>query len=327
MSDYRCPTSCVYSLDAAGAPFANGSGLMMDTFRINVDASLTDQIKLSFEPELVESSRLSANVLTAAARFELSDEFNIWVGRFTPPSDRANLYGPFYANDWAPYADDVADAYPYALDGFDDGIAYWGQFGLLKVQLGVFDGKSLNSAVHNKTLLTAARVTADFWDIEPGYYLNGTTYGEQDLLALGLAAQTEDGRSAYSADGLFAKKLAHFGVVTVEAEYQKDRGLTSAASSHGWYALGGYLFPRVIAIGKVQLLGKYSQKITDTFQRQELNTTEVDLNYIIHSFSARIGLYYLRQAHTVPPSVELQQAPPTPSARNTEYGLKIQIRM
>jgi hypothetical protein len=60
--------------------------------------------------------------------------FNIWAGRFLPPSDRANLYGPYYANDWAPYADGVADYYPNVAVGRDNGLAYWGDFGILKVQ-------------------------------------------------------------------------------------------------------------------------------------------------------------------------------------------------
>ena len=62
-------------------------------------------------------------------------------GRFLPPSDRANLYGPYYANDWAPYADGVADYYPDVAVGRDNGLAYWGDFGMLKVQVGAFDGE------------------------------------------------------------------------------------------------------------------------------------------------------------------------------------------
>jgi hypothetical protein len=86
------------------------------------------------------------------------------------------------------------------------------------------------------------------------------------------------------------------------------------------------MLTEAIGIGKVQLLGKYSQKITRSIGPQELKTTEFDLNYIIHSFSARIGLYYLRQGPTVPSFLEFQQAAPSQSAANTEYGLKMQLR-
>ena len=67
-------------------------------------------------------------MLDAIARFEFSDEFNIWAGRFLPPSDRANLHGPYYANEWSVYIDGVQDGYASVAVGRDDGVAYWGQF-------------------------------------------------------------------------------------------------------------------------------------------------------------------------------------------------------
>jgi len=61
-------------------------------------------------------------VLDAIARFEFSDELNIWAGRFLPPSDRANLHGPYYANEWS-----STSTRPGWLrqrgDGRDDGVA------------------------------------------------------------------------------------------------------------------------------------------------------------------------------------------------------------
>jgi len=64
-------------------------------------------------------------VLDAIARFEFSDELNIWAGRFLPPSDRANLHGPYYANEWSVYIDGVQDGYASVATGRDDGVAYW----------------------------------------------------------------------------------------------------------------------------------------------------------------------------------------------------------
>ena len=51
----------------------------------------------------------SINVLDAVAEIGLAPEFNIWAGRFLQPSDRANLYGPFYAHDWNVYKDGIQD--------------------------------------------------------------------------------------------------------------------------------------------------------------------------------------------------------------------------
>ena len=39
-------------------------------------------------------------------------------------------------------------------------------------------------------IIWAERVMVDLWDPEKGYYLNGTYYGDKDILALGgVAAQ------------------------------------------------------------------------------------------------------------------------------------------
>ncbi len=70
-------------------------------------------------------------------------KFNIWVGRFLPPSDRANLYGPFYSNEWKVYTDGVQDGYPFVYQGRDNGVCTGATFAKkVKVSVGVFDGKS-----------------------------------------------------------------------------------------------------------------------------------------------------------------------------------------
>jgi len=80
-----------------------------------------------------------------------------------------------------------------------------------------------------------------------------------------------------------------------------------------------FLFPQKIGIGEFQLLDKYSQKTydatveTDSFK---LKTNEVDVNYIIKEFNARVGAYYLTQTYNV---VEA----PSPK----EFGIKLQLQM
>jgi hypothetical protein len=333
-SAYSCNTGCVYSDGTVEPGKSSVQGFELDTIRLYVSGSITDTIKMTFNTEYTGATN-NVGVLDAIGRFEFSDQLNIWAGRFLPPSDRANLYGPYYANDWAPYADGVADFYPDVYVGRDNGLAYWGQFGILKVQVGAFDGQSLNSAVADKgKLLGAGRLTLDFWDPEPGYYFNGTYYGGKDLLAVGLAAQTQDSKSAWSLDGMMEKKLPNFGVVNVEAEFQKDNGLTAPVSNHGWYGLASYLFPQPVGIGKFQVLGKYSQKTTDSYTTEttttvagvttaqfttapqdKLKTAEFNLNYIIKTFNARVGLYYLNQKDDVA------------DTSKKEVGLKLQLQM
>jgi hypothetical protein len=321
---YSCNTQCVYSPGTVPAGDSSVSGFGVDSVRLYVNGGITDQIKLTFNTEYTGSGpgENKVEVMDAIGRFEFSDQFNIWAGRFLPPSDRANLYGPYYANNWAPFADGVADYYPNVAVGRDNGVAYWGDFGLAKIQVGAFDGESLGSSTAVKDpskLVYAGRLTLDFWDKEKGYYFNGTYYGDKDILALGVAAQTQDSKTTFTLDGLMEKKLSGLGTVSVESEYNKDNGLNSTTPSDGWYVLASYLFPQVIGIGKFQLLGKYSDKTFDTTAlapSSQLKTDEVDVNYIIKEFSARVGMYYLYQTDSAP-------AAPT----GKEFGVKLQLQM
>jgi len=321
---YDCNKGCINSPGTVPSGDSSVDGFALDSIRLYVNGAVTNQIKFTFNTEYTGSGTNTVGVLDAIGRFEFSDKFNIWAGRFLPPSDRANLYGPYYANNWAPYADGVADFYPDVATGRDNGVAYWGQFNILKVQVGAFDGQSLNSAVADKSkILTAARLTLDFWDPEPGYYLNGTYYGDKDILSLGLVGQNQDGKTVWNVDGLLEKKLPNLGVVSVEAEYLKDNGLTSATPSDGWYGLASYLFPQVVGIGKVQILGKYSHKSIDSAYSDtsgytpsdQVKTSEVDLNYIIKGFNARVGLYFLDQKDDIS------------DLSKQEYGLKLQLQI
>jgi hypothetical protein len=350
-SFYSCDKACIYSPGTVPSGDNTVSGFALDSIRLYINGNVTDQIKIMFNTEYTGtgSDGNKVAVLDAVGRFEFSDHLNIWAGRFLPPSDRANLYGPYYANDWAPYADGVADFYPSVATGRDNGVAYWGQFGILKLSAGVFDGSTLNSVVADRSkLLYAARAQLDFWDGEAGYYLNGTYYGDKDLLALGLAAQSQDSKTTVTLDGLLEKKLPNNGVVSLEGEYMHDNGLSGLSSSKGWYGLGAYLFPQVIGVGKIQLLAKYSQKAIDAeyaYEQEEaalasttavsnaaalattqslpqeivpadkLKTLEINVNYIIKTFNARVGLYYLHQKD------DLGDFSPH------EIGLKLQLQM
>ena len=81
-------------------------------------------------------------MLDAVARFELSPKFNIWAGRLLPPSDRANLSGPYYTHHWGVYTDGIQNGHPFIFQGRDNGVVYWGDFAKVKVSVGAFDGES-----------------------------------------------------------------------------------------------------------------------------------------------------------------------------------------
>ena len=166
----------------------------------------------------------------------------------------------------------------------------------MKVSAGAFDGKSADG---NPKVLGAARVQIDFWDPEDGYYLNGTYYGDKNLLAIGGATQVQDGHTATTVDFLLEKKLPNGGVFTIESEYSNYNRLggydARYAKSQGAYGLGSYLFPKKIGVGKFEILGKYAKaEFTHGGDAASYNqkTTEVNFNYVIKQFNARVMTFY-----------------------------------
>src|SRR5258708_11897738 len=57
------------------------------------------------------------------------------------------------------------------------------------------------------TLFPYTTLFRSFWDPEDGYYLNGTYYGDKNLLAIGGATQYQSGHTASTIDFLMERKL------------------------------------------------------------------------------------------------------------------------
>jgi hypothetical protein len=310
-------TSFIHDSPSVGS---STDDFVLNSVRLYVNGSATNKIKFMFNTEY-DGAGNHVNVLDAVARFEVSDQFNIWAGRMLPPSDRANLYGPYYAHHWAVFTDGVQDGYPFIFQGRDNGVLYWGQFSMLKVSAGAYDGLS---ATGTRKMIGAARLQLDFWDPEPGYYLNGTYYGDKNLLAVGGAGQWQDSNSAYSGDFLLERKVAG-GAFSLEAEYAKyDRlGGYSAryGTDQGGYGLASFLFPPAMGMtGRFEVLGKFAKAefrkgITALDVDYDQKTTEVNLNYVIKDFKARVMLFYLQKSFTaVQPN-------------DKQFGVGLQVQM
>jgi hypothetical protein len=303
-----------------GGSSGDSDDFALNSVRLYLSGSATDTVKFTFNTEY-NSSDDKVIVMDAIARFEYSPEVNVWAGRFLPPSDRANLYGPYYANHWGVYMDGIEDGYANTAVGRDNGVAYWGDFGGLKVSAGLFDvpSTSAGSADASKVIV-AGRLQYDFWDKETGYWLNSTYYGAKDLLAIGVAGQTAGGDTSYTVDFLLEKKLGGAGVITVESEYAKYDGLTGSGpglKSDGATALVSYLFPQPVGIGKIQLLGKYASATYDVSGPDpKLKTTEGDIGYIVKDFNVRGYLFYIDQSW---------DNTPTPDATYLGVGLQVQM--
>ncbi len=305
------------------------TGEEIDEFEVNsgriyLSGKATDTIGVTFNTEYNPGDE-KLLVMDAFASFNFSEQFNIWAGRFLPPSDRANLYGPYYANHWGVYQDGVQDGYPSESIGRNDGVAYWGRFGFTKVSFGVFDVPSTKGS---SDVLYAGRVQMDFWDPEDGYFLNSTYYGDKDLLAVGFAGQTAAGENAYSVDFLLENKFDSGGVITIESEYAKYDGLGGYGApaiagdvyekSDGAYVLGAYMFAGAVGIGKFQVLGKYAMTTYDYFSGGSVDQdlVEVNLNYIIRAFNARVSLFYIDSSFD-----------PNSGAGSKQMGLGLQVQM
>ena len=269
---------------------------LVDSVRLYVNGSATKEIKFMFNTEYDGISN-KVGVLDAVARLEVSPTFNIWAGRFLPPSDRANLYGPYYAHHWNVYTDGVQNGHPFVFQGRDNGIAYWGDFAKkVKVSIGAFDGASATGN-SDPDIIGAARVQIDFWDEESGYYLNGTYYGDKNLLAIAGATQLQSGKTATTVDFLLERKIGG-GAVSIESEYANYNRLggydPAYAKSEGGYVLASYLIPKTVGVGKFEVLGKYAkadftQGVTPNYHQK---TTEVNFNYVIKQFNARVMSFY-----------------------------------
>lgn len=286
--------------------------------RLYLSGPVAGDIKFMFNTDYTSATD-TLNVLDAVARVEVSPEFNIWAGRLLPPSDRANLYGPFYAHEWNVYSDGVQDGYPGIYQGRDNGAVYWGTFAKrIKVSLGAFDGRSADG---NSKLLGAARVQIDFWDPEDGYYLNGTYYGDKNILAIGGATQFQDGHTATTADFLLERKLPIGGSFSIESEYSNYNGLGGYDprffKSQGAYILGSYLFPQHVGMGNVEILGKYAKAgfTSGAIPSYDQKTSEVNLSYIMKEFNARVTAFYQ--------NVKFNQN--KPNSWNAGLGLQIQM--
>jgi hypothetical protein len=282
----------------------NTNQFAVNDMRLYVNGSVTDKIKIMFNTDYnTGDNRL--NILDAVGRFEYSPHFNLWMGRVLPPSDRANLAGPFYNNHWGVYSDGIQNGHPSVFQGRDNGVVWWGDFAkkMIKLSAGGFDGKSADG---RPDLIGAFRVQFDFWDKEDGYYLNSTYYGDKNLLSLGAATQVQGGTTATTLDFVMEKKLAGAGVITVEGEYANYNRLggydPNYAKSQGAYGLASYIFPKAVGPGKIQLLGKYAKAdfthgITPSYNQK---TAEVNVNYLIKQFNARVMTFYKNTSFSGP---------------------------
>jgi hypothetical protein len=301
----------------------------LESVRLYVNANLTKSIAATFNTERNGDGEIV--VLDAYARFEPKDEFNIWIGRMLPPSDRANLDGPYFISSWS--YPGLVSRYPAKFAGRDDGVTVWGKVFEKKLTyaVGVFNGHNRIRGASNQgdNPLLAGRVAFNFWDVEdnPAYYTSSTYYGGANVLTLAVSAMSQkDGVGTalrrgdffgWNADVLMEKKIAGGGALTLEGayyDYDTD-GVVDVSPSFGgasytanvgglvqgkgYLASAAFLFPTEVGGGKLQPVARY-QQYDVSLTNQKLKQYDVGLNYIIKGHNARVSLEYSHQTDNTP---------------------------
>lgn len=270
----------------------------------------------------------SIRMMDAIAQFEPYDTFNLWLGRMLPPSDRANLYGPFYVTAWS--YPGVVSNYPNLAVGRDNGAMIWGKpfGGKLVYSVGTFNGHNNAAGLSNDSdnLLYAGRLHVNLLDVEPppAHYLGGTYFGAKDVLSFGLAGNYQsDGAGTaarsgnlkiWSVDALFEKKFG--GVVpTLEgAYYRYDLGgavdcnsgepgsiacpvgdnLGGQVDGKAYMVSAALLFTSKVGWGQFQPFVRYQK-----YDRDVSSTTnkllDFGVNYIINGSNAKLSAVYSKR--------------------------------
>jgi hypothetical protein len=250
-------------------------------------------------------------LLDAIVKLEFNDLFNVWGGRMLPPTDRANLSGPYFLNAWAfPL---VAEKYPQVFQGRDNGAALWGQVGggVFKYQLGLFEGNPDADAPQFN-----GRLVLNLLDPEPGYYNSSTYFGEKDILALGGSVYYQHQGSGqegvggkrrdftgWNVDLLFELQATAAGSPTIDAayfNYDNDNFVSSVASpatranGESFYVTGGWYLPGEYGVGGLQGLVqphvRYQKFYNDSGPNQ--SRWDAGVSWYIQEQNAKLVVYY-----------------------------------
>ena len=268
-----------YTNGEAGAP--NGEdyahNFELESWRLYVSGQIMPYVLFEFNADYEGTGNASAQttdldqneiqVLDGIIKLEFNDYVNLWAGRFLPPSDRANLSGPYYLN---AYDFPFVQQYPNIFAGRDEGAAYWGQIGggMFKWQFGAFEGlddtnaqDTMGETVGDEDdLLYAGRLVLNLWDPEPGYYNASTYYGEKDVLAIGLVGQIQNNAVVGNCDTLIDPADFPTELDFIEAILAAD-GLTvcNAADDVGDFRAWNVdvLMEKKLDIGVVSFNGAY----------------------------------------------------------------------
>ena len=301
----------------------------IESVRLYVGGSIHEKVKFTFNTECMDCVFGQAadeagaggdiDVLDAIVQFELSPEFNIWMGRMLTPADRIEMNGPYYGLTWNQYtvpllpSDQLGDA---GLLGRDDGITVWGTIGKFQYATGLFDGVD-GGPNQEDNLLWSTRLAYNFLNMEgnPAYYTSSTYFGGAgDVFTVGLSFQSQDSGAGTAAnpvdfealivDVLFEKVLGDDGgVFTFEGEYKTfDTPLSAAAladpscfclfDGDAFFATVAYQLPADFGMGRLQPYLRVTSNEPGFAGVGDSDLTEIGFNYVINAHNLRLNFNY-----------------------------------
>jgi len=240
---------------------------------------------------------MSASVMDAIVSFDFQDEFHIWTGHLLVPVDRANASGPFFMIPWN-YPGFISGSPVGAPKegpfGRNNGLVAWGDIsgGKLTYLAGAFDNGNVASSP-----LFSGRLRLALLDAEPGFWGNGSYFGDKDLLSIGVGGQfqkhgsgADKDWSEFNADVLFEKKIPGGGWFTAEgAIYLFNVGDGSVKNSY--YALVAYASPTV-GVGNIQPMVRYQGESVKGNMLSNPYNLDVGLSYLIKGPALRLMATY-----------------------------------
>lgn len=203
----------------------------------------------------------------------------------------------------------------------DTGVAMWGNLADARFQyrLMVADGREGPNVPKDSPRITL-RTHYSFFDPEYSYGYRGTYLGTQRVLTLGAAydyqadavygnlAGRQDPKdyTAWTAD-VFYEEPMEAGTLTLSAAYFDysvdgalrgdplfvDGSVTPNAEMDAYYIKGGWLFPRPIGIGRLQVFGRHERSNydrDDPYFDQEINA--IGANYYIDGQQLKVTVEY-----------------------------------
>jgi hypothetical protein len=258
-------------------------------------------VTLNLNANMLDFSSAGASAVTiedAIISFDLRDELHIWTGHLLVPVDRANASGPFFMIPWNfPGFFAGVGAPKEGPSGRNNGLVVWGDIagGKLTYLAGVFDNANVGSSP-----LYSGRVRLALLDPEPGFWGNGSYFGDKDLLSIGVGGQAQAHGSSsatvdktyaeVNADVLFEKKIPGGGWGTVEGAYYHYNVLDGGISD-SLYILGAYATP-TLGVGNVQPMVRYQwEKVKSGIGTNPWNL-DIGLSYLIKGPALRLlGTY------------------------------------